>query len=218
AFSPLSGPQILSNQFGFVPGGGDPSPDGPGTVDPTRLPTPIPHTDDPVGTVNLNDVTALLQSRGGAVDPTKYKFRPPVRTGPIPGKNPGVHLGPSMEHQPTLVALFGAQDACACGHCNSVLSPAAYFVDVLQFIKHALPNNELLYRLLLRRPDLQDVELSCNNTNTEVPAIDLALEALENSVVFPFDVELPAGSDVEAQLSGSTSTVGPAVKAALGKT
>ena len=125
-------------------------------------------------------------------------------------------LGTALDHQPTLQALFGAQDACACGHCNSVLSPAAYFVDVLQFIKNALPNNELLDRLLLRRPDLQDVELSCNNTNTEVPAIDLALEVLENSVALPFDVEVPLGSDAEAQLSGST--VGAAVKAALERT
>jgi hypothetical protein len=198
AFSSLSGPRILPNQFGFVPGGGDPSPDSPG------------------GIVHLNDVNALFQSRGGAFDPTRYKFPPPVRTGLIPGKNPEVNFGPAMEHQPTLAALFGSQDACACGHCNSVLSPAAYFVDVLQFIKNALPNNELLHRLLLRRPDLQDVELSCNNTNTEVPAIDLALEVLENSVALPFDVELSAGSEVEAQLSGST--VGAAVKTALEKT
>ena len=34
----------------------------------------------------------------------------------------------------TLEALFGKMDYCACEHCKSVLSPAAYLVDLLQFL------------------------------------------------------------------------------------
>ena len=71
--------------------------------------------------------------------------------------------------------------------------------------------------LLSRRPDLQDIELSCNNTNTEVPAIDLALEILENAVALPLSVELPAGTRIEDQLR-SGQPVGVAVRAALEKT
>ena len=35
---------------------------------------------------------------------------------------------------PNLEALFGAMDFCACAHCQSVYSPAAYLADVLRFL------------------------------------------------------------------------------------
>ena len=34
----------------------------------------------------------------------------------------------------TLESLFGSMDFCACEHCRSILSPAAYLVDLLQFL------------------------------------------------------------------------------------
>ena len=45
--------------------------------------------------------------------------------------------------------------------------------------------------LLTRRPDLGDVELSCANTNTTLPYIDLVNEILEDAVAPPQPVELP---------------------------
>jgi hypothetical protein len=88
--------------------------------------------------------------------------------------------------------LFGDLDDCDCRHCASVLSPAAYLVDLLEFVK---PNTAAFARLAERRPDLLDLELSCENTETELPHIDLALEILENAVVLPLDVDLAAGTD-----------------------
>ncbi len=35
---------------------------------------------------------------------------------------------------PTLEGLLGSMDFCECDHCRSVLSPAAYLVDLLQFV------------------------------------------------------------------------------------
>src|SRR5439155_21499707 len=35
---------------------------------------------------------------------------------------------------PTLEGLFGQMDYCACEECRSILSPAAYLVDLLQFL------------------------------------------------------------------------------------
>jgi Neuraminidase-like domain len=35
---------------------------------------------------------------------------------------------------PTLEGLFGEMDYCECAHCRSVLSPAAYLVDLLKFL------------------------------------------------------------------------------------
>ncbi len=138
-------------------------------------------------------------------------------------KVPANSAGSVFENQPTLQSLFGPQDSCACGHCNSVLGPAAYFVDLLQFIKNAKTGGALLATLLTRRPDLQDIELSCNNTNTEVPSIDLALEILENAVALPLDVDLQKGTTISQELpepinSGDAVEVGDDVKKALKRT
>ena len=35
---------------------------------------------------------------------------------------------------PTMEFLFGSLDFCECEHCHSVLSPAAYLVDLFQFL------------------------------------------------------------------------------------
>jgi hypothetical protein len=39
-----------------------------------------------------------------------------------------------IKHYPTMESLFGSLDFCECEHCRSVLSPAAYLVDLLQFL------------------------------------------------------------------------------------
>lgn len=84
---------------------------------------------------------------------------------------------------PTLEGLFGSMDFCACEHCRSVLSPAAYLVDLLQFID--LKPGEVeeganpLSVLLTRRPDIEHIQLTCDNTNTVLPYIDLVNEILE---------------------------------------
>ncbi|PHN01148.1 neuraminidase-like domain-containing protein [Flavilitoribacter nigricans] len=105
----------------------------------------------------------------------------------------------SVKKYPTIENLFGSFDYCGCGHCESVLSPAAYFVELLEFLggdKFNIPtyneqgeetgtekvNAQTL--LLRRRPDLEFVELSCENTNTVLPYIDLVNEILEHYVVY----------------------------------
>lgn len=98
--------------------------------------------------------------------------------------------------------LFGTVDFCECGECNSVYSPAAYFVELLQYlrnnnldpdlpagsplIKKADPkdiSNTPLEKLFRRRPDLGCLELTCVNTNTVLPYIDLVNEVMESFVV-----------------------------------
>jgi hypothetical protein len=113
----------------------------------------------------------------------------------------------------TLEALFGSMDFCTCEHCHSVLSPAAYLVDLLQFLDrdedvwgqwlkdwqtdHGAPypfadqaawiatgmpqNTKItpLQVLLSRRPDIEYLPLTCENTNTPLPYIDLVNETLE---------------------------------------
>jgi peptidoglycan hydrolase-like protein with peptidoglycan-binding domain len=108
-----------------------------------------------------------------------------------------------LKEYPTMESLFGSLDFCECEHCRSVLSPAAYLVDLLRFVdpptqdwEHTLSDwkhkhNEREYTgpdynflkpydaLIQRRPDLPHLPLTCENTNTALPYIDLVNEILE---------------------------------------
>jgi hypothetical protein len=90
---------------------------------------------------------------------------------------------PEIAVSATLEDLFGSMDYCSCDHCRSVLSPAAYLVELLEFIDIADRAHNPLNVLLARRPDLQHLGLSCENTNTTLPYVDLVLEILEHWVV-----------------------------------
>jgi hypothetical protein len=108
-----------------------------------------------------------------------------------------------IKHYPTIESLFGSADYCDCEHCRSVLSPAAYLVDLLEFLN---PDGERWlgflrnwqsehggksydgvrygYRkafdaLIERRPDLPHLPLTCENTQTALPYIDIVNEILE---------------------------------------
>jgi peptidoglycan hydrolase-like protein with peptidoglycan-binding domain len=83
---------------------------------------------------------------------------------------------------PTLEDLFGSLDYCNCPDCGSIMSPAAYLVDLLNYIDQPAPtagfqNPQAV--LFQRRPDLQYLPLTCENTNTALPYIDIVNETLE---------------------------------------
>ncbi|MEO8415425.1 MAG: neuraminidase-like domain-containing protein, partial [Ginsengibacter sp.] len=84
---------------------------------------------------------------------------------------------------PTLEDLLGNMDYCSCDHCKSVLSPAAYLVELLQFIDlDYLPKNPI-NTLRKRRADIENIQLSCENTNMALPYIDLVNEILEYYII-----------------------------------
>jgi hypothetical protein len=87
----------------------------------------------------------------------------------------------SLANLPDLQALFGSLDYCECSECRSVLSPAAYFVDLLQFLKQ----RGVLDALLSRRPDLKFIALGCGNTDVTMPYIDVVNELLESAIAPP---------------------------------
>ena len=102
-----------------------------------------------------------------------------------------------IDELPNLRALFGSLDYCECTYCRSVYSAAAYFVDLLHFLSHRNTNGVTINAgkkvkqvLLERRPDLGEIELSCQNTNTPLPYIDLVNEILEDVVAPPVPVTL----------------------------
>lgn len=100
---------------------------------------------------------------------------------PAPHPPPAENAGDVIAY-PTLEGLFGSMDFCACDHCRSIMSPAAYLVDLLLFIDQPVPpvgteNPQTV--LLERRPDVQHLPLTCENTNTALPYIDVVNETLE---------------------------------------
>ena len=113
-----------------------------------------------------------------------------------------------------------------------MLGPAAYLADLMHFLQRSplIPNPDgklsranlsnpslnpldpylkaeaggtVLGALLQRRPDLADLEFSCDNTNTKIPYIDLVLEILENAVALPIDIVLDGveGRDINAEFA-----------------
>ncbi|HVZ38032.1 MAG TPA: neuraminidase-like domain-containing protein [Candidatus Kapabacteria bacterium] len=89
---------------------------------------------------------------------------------------------PALAAYGTLESIFGNMDFCACDHCRSVLSPAAYLVDLLHFVDNTAPpggSANPLTALLARRPDIEYLPLTCENTNTALPYIDVVNETLE---------------------------------------
>jgi len=95
-----------------------------------------------------------------------------------------------VQQFPSMASLFGNLDFCQCQECRSVLSPAAYFVDVLDLLGQQSAPNAAQYTPLDvligkdkivpgLRPDLGALPLTCENTNTAMPYIDLVNEILE---------------------------------------
>lgn len=129
---------------------------------------------------------------------------------PIAGMSAPVEVRESVRNElikqfPTMESLFGSMDFCECEHCRSVLSPAAYLVDLLQFVdaepavwgnylaqwKEKHGNQDYPHKdkngkpmkpydvLEERRPDLPHIPLTCENTHTALPYIDVVNEILE---------------------------------------
>ncbi|UQA61433.1 neuraminidase-like domain-containing protein [Polyangium aurulentum] len=131
---------------------------------------------------------------------------------------PGLYVLPAPDLASTgdaaaLMDIFGPQDL-ACEHCASIYGPAAYLVDVLDFLgrysaaqKKPGDPNTARDVLLSRRPDIARIELSCANTLTEVPYVELADEILE--------FRLAHAVDPSIVLDAHIKTVGTAEELAL---
>lgn len=124
--------------------------------------------------------------------------------------------------------LFGATEVCECDDCRSVIGPAAYLVDLFEFLDKRCapdPTNQVTPLDVLighptksfqpggppgitgMRPDLAHIKLSCENTNTTIPTIDLINEILESVIA--------SGSDAPALPNESSPGVtGPELSAA----
>ena len=96
---------------------------------------------------------------------------------------------------PGYAEMFGNIARCECDPCFSVLSPAAYFVDLMHYVEQqildrpyalaadganypgGLPESHSLH-LKARRPDLWTLPLTCANTNDMLPTLDIVNDVL----------------------------------------
>jgi hypothetical protein len=102
--------------------------------------------------------------------------------------HPDVH--DYLKKMPGFAELFQSQDYCRCSECQSIIGAAAYFVDLMTFVDEnvtryvfdttAKAKDQL--NLFVRRPDLWTVPLTCDNTNTLIPYLDIINPVLENYI------------------------------------
>jgi hypothetical protein len=100
---------------------------------------------------------------------------------------------------PSWENLFQTGDFCECEHCRSVLSPAAYFTDIVKFLadRPSKVSAKTVKGVLFdRRPDLGFLELSCDNALVPLPYVDVVCEVLEQAI---------AGGENDVRLAGLTA-------------
>ncbi len=90
---------------------------------------------------------------------------------------------------PSYQEMFGDLDYLDCDHCGSMFGPAAYFVDLMRIVDQYItePNQESISEaggltLNQRRPDLEEIELTCDNTNSLLPSLQIINRILEARV------------------------------------
>ena len=111
----------------------------------------------------------------------------------------------------TLDSLFGSLDTCGCDDCELILSAAAYLVDLLHYIDQPNTPSGVNPQTILfgRRPDLQYLPLSCANTETALPYIDVVNETLEYFVANGLEIEGFQGFDTGDQVTSAQLVAAP---------
>ncbi|KAK4451982.1 hypothetical protein QBC34DRAFT_294729 [Podospora aff. communis PSN243] len=129
----------------------------------------------------------------GTGDPSRLKSAPSKSQN---GESKG-ELDINSKSRRNLTDIFRLQ-ASACDQCCSVTSLSAYFVDLMRFHgSHHIDGTKRLIdetagtdnptpldRLLERRPDLQNLELSCANCEALIPYVNLVNEVLESFISY----------------------------------
>lgn len=99
------------------------------------------------------------------------------------------NTGPSVKDYlreiPGYDDLFGDLAFCDCQWCSSIHSPAAYFVDLMQFVEKYVIKKHFsggqanhVLNIKVRRPDLWTLPVTCEHTLALVPYLDIINEIL----------------------------------------
>lgn len=88
----------------------------------------------------------------------------------------------NYDNLPSYQDLFGDLDFCTCPDCRSIFSPAAYLVDLMRlqdnYISQNKDANPPAQLLQGRRPDLWNIPLDCEHTNTLVAKLQIVNQVL----------------------------------------
>ena len=134
--------------------------------------------------------------------------------GGVPGDGVAVPAA-DVDVIPSWSDFFGGAEICECDDCRSVVGPAAYLVDLFEFLDKrcsADANDVTPLDVLIGhptksaaagqppgiaglRPDLAHIKLTCENTNTTIPTVDLINEILESVVAFDQTTPLQTDDD-----------------------
>jgi hypothetical protein len=117
-----------------------------------------------------------------------------------------------FEDLPSYQEMFGSLDYCRCTECRSIFGPAAYLVDLQRIIDEYVtqPNSATIpagLKFAERRPDIGKIELTCANTDTLLPYLQVVNERLIDYAQGPLNAAGPAA--VMKQLA--TSRVYPRI-------
>lgn len=77
--------------------------------------------------------------------------------------------------------IFNTDDYNQCESCQSVLSPAAYLVKLLEIVGKYI-TAQPTKSLEKRRPDFYDIKLDCDNTNKEKLYLEIVNEIMEEKL------------------------------------
>lgn len=95
-------------------------------------------------------------------------------------------LKQTFQGLPSYQELFGPLDYCACEECRSIFGAAAYLVDLLRIIDEYVTKPNLAtitaidpeFLFNARRPDIGLIPLTCAQTNTLIPYLQVVNERL----------------------------------------
>ncbi|HHJ20366.1 MAG TPA: hypothetical protein ENJ84_11185 [Gammaproteobacteria bacterium] len=153
-------------------------------------------------TVSLKIVGTTAPLVGSIIDVVRGGY------GWIDLSNQCEELGDYLKKIEGFEELFGSQDYCKCRHCQSILSPAAYFVDLMSFVERRILKTNFpedlqdhVLNLKTRRRDLWELQLTCENTHGLTPYLEIINEVLENYIYVSSQgntgQELPARPEIE---------------------
>ncbi len=100
-------------------------------------------------------------------------------------------LAASAEQIPSYQDLFGSLSYIKCQHCQSIMGPAAYFLDLMRVAQDyvtapnsgkASDNIPAAWLLRTRRPDLFELKLDCENSDHPVPYLEVVNRVLERHI------------------------------------
>lgn len=143
-----------------------------------------------LGPDRVQAIQQTAQSIAGSLGAIAGAIAAELQQGPKGVGSAAGHAKSWFAELPGFDALFGEQSYCDCEACASILGAAAYFVDLMRFVdEHATQavftgaREDHVLALRSRRPDLWELQLSCENVNTLIPTLQIVVEVLERLVL-----------------------------------